>query len=108
MAFLAIGLDSESGAVVMTTATGFALFHLVHAETFITRSGGVESRMTILATVGGDMRGMTEHRAAGTEVDLFHNMALLTISLDPEGRLAVMTCAAGVSRFHRSHAVTLA
>ena len=108
MTFLAIGLDSKSGAVVMTTATGFALFHLVHAETFITGTGGIESRMAILATVGGDMGNMTEYRATGTEVDLFHNMALLAVSLDSKGSLAVMTCAAGVARLHGSHAVTLA
>lgn len=92
----------------MATSARFALLHLVHIKTLIARSGGIKIRMTVFATVGGNMGNMTEDRAAGTKIDLFDGVALLTVRLDSESGLAVMARTAGVASLHGRHAVSLA
>jgi len=74
----------------------------------IARARRVEVRMTLFTAVSGDMRRMTENRAARPKVDLLYSMAFLTVRLDTKSRLAIVTRSAGVPGFHGSHAVSLA
>lgn len=66
----------------MTTTAGFPLFHLAHAEMFIFITRNEQIRVTIFATVSGNMHRMTEYGAAGTEIDLLDRMAFLAVGFN--------------------------
>ena len=79
MALLAVGLYREGRFLIVAASAGFALLHLAHGVMLVAGAGSVETRMAILAAVGGDMNRMAEFGTAGAEMDLFDRMAFLAV-----------------------------
>lgn len=63
----------------MTTAAGFALFHLSHTEMFVADARNIQIRMTILAAISCDVNSMAEYGGTGPEIDLLDCMTFLAI-----------------------------
>lgn len=105
MALHAVGFYTESGFVIVTTAAGFALFHLAHTVMLIAGARNKEIRVAILAAVGGNMYRMAEFGAAGAKMNLFDRMAFLAVGFHAKGGLAIMAGTAGTPLFHVGHAL---
>lgn len=107
VAFLAVGLDSKGGIVVVAGTTGLSLLHLGHCAVLVAGTRNKERWMTILAAICSNMNRMAEYRAARFKIDLFHGVTTGTTILETKGRFTIMAGTAGQPFFHVRHAETL-
>lgn len=100
---LAILLDGECILAVMTDAAGLPLLHVIHGIAAVAVPGNEDLVVAVIAAVDAEMEIVTEYGTGVPEPDLLDGMAFVAAPLNGEGRLAVMTGAAGIAALHLCH-----